>query len=193
VVGMAGNVIYLPLDTTHTLKLDTAGTQRYALAITAWGSDIVVRSTGTYVTVANNPITRSISMDFNAKAIPTRSFDFAVASKGQIVVSKAVIGVTGGADPSLASLMPDQAIPGTNPQFAGGAEVDGIMYVRSPNTLTFRGNFTLKGFIVFENAGSSAVNKMDFRGSITVSPLPADPQFDPMRSVSGIAILAPTA
>jgi hypothetical protein len=33
---------------------------------------------------------------------------------------------------------------------------------------------------------------MDFRGSITVSPLPPDPQFDPMRSVSGVAILAPT-
>ena len=274
VVGLVGNVIYIPLDTTHTLKLDAAGTQRYAIAITAWGGDIVVRSTGTYVTVANNPITRSISMDFTAKAIPTHSFDFAVASKGQIVLSKGAIGVTAGADPAIASLMSDASMsgsitmsggsvsgdlnilkdatasitggsaggtsdisaiqvqhthvvpdpsfptvdtsifvpyavntyspgagvqqnivipPGTNPQFAGGSEVDGIMYVKSPNTLTFRGNFTLKGFIVFENAGSSAINKMDFRGSITVSPVPPDPQFDPMRSVSGIAILAPTA
>jgi hypothetical protein len=82
--------------------------------------------------------------------------------------------------------------PNTNPRFNGGDEIDGIMYVKSPNQITFRGNASLKGFIVVENAGSTAVNTMDFRGSLTVSPLPADPQFDPMRSVSGISILAPT-
>jgi hypothetical protein len=273
VVGITGNVIYIPFNTSHSLSLDPAGQQRFAITITAWGSDIVVKSTGTLVTAAGNPISRSISMDFTAKAVPTSSFEFAVASRGQIMISKGSITATSGVDPTITALMSDQAtagaitmsggsvggdlnilagatanvtagsvdgvtnlamiqaqhvhivgdpefpivdtsvyvpyavnaytagapvqqnivVPaGTNPQFSGGDEVDGIMYVKSPNTITFRGNFKLKGFIVFENAGSSVLNKMDFRGSIIVSPLPPDPAFDAMRSVSGVAILAPT-
>src|SRR5438132_7357932 len=112
VVGISGNVIYIPFNTSHTIPLDAAGHQRFALTITAWRSDIVVKSTGTLVTAAGNPINRSISMDFTAKAVPTSSFDYAVASRGQIVVSKGSINATNGVDPTITALMSDQAVAG---------------------------------------------------------------------------------
>jgi hypothetical protein len=274
-VGLSNNVIYIPSNQNHYLALDAAKQNLFRIVITAWGSDIVVKSTGTFTTgsATTTAINRAITMDFTAKSVPTQSFDYAVASKGQIVVAKGSVTATASVDPAIASLMSDsvsagainmtgglvggdlnilagatatvlagsvggtsnQALiqsqhvhivgdpdfpivdssvfipfavnpyvagapvqkniivpPNTNPRFNGGDEIDGIMYVQSPNQIVFRGNAKLKGFIVVENAGSTAVNTMDFRGSLTVSPLPADPQFDPMRSVSGISILAPT-
>jgi hypothetical protein len=276
-VGLVNNVIYIPATQSHTLALDALGLQRFRIAITAWGSDVVVKSTGSYGgTVSGGAVVsvnRSITMDFTAKAVPTQSFDYALASKGQIVVSKGSVTATASVDPAIASLMSDSATagavtvtggvvggdlnivqgasatiiagnvggatspaiiqsqhvhvvgdpdfpqvdtsiflpyatnayvpnapvqqniivpPGTNPKFNGGDEIDGVMYVKSPNQITFRGNATLKGFIVVENAGSTSVNTMDFRGSLSVVPLPAGSQFDSLRSVSGLSILAPT-
>jgi hypothetical protein len=274
-VGLSNNVIYIPANQNHYLALDAAGQNLFRIVITAWGSDIVVKSTGTFTTgsATTTAINRAITMDFTAKSVPTQSFDYAVASKGQILVSKGAVTATASVDPAIASLMSDSVRPGaitmtggsvggdlnilagatavvtlgsvggtsnlaliqaqhvhivgdpdfpivdssvfipyavnpyvagapvqkniivqpgTNPRFNGGDEIDGIMYVKSPNQITFRGNVSLKGFIVVENAGTTAVNTMDFRGSLSVTPLPADPQFDALRSVSGISILAPT-
>lgn len=81
----------------------------------------------------------------------------------------------------------------TNPQFNGGDTVQGIMYIESPNVVTFRGNFNLQGFIVFENDGDSSENVLDFRGNVSQAPLPSGSAFDPLRSTSGVAILGPTA
>jgi hypothetical protein len=273
-VGFSNNVIYIPSAAGHSIPLDSGGQQRFAITITAWGSDIVVKSTGTFNTSTSaNKVARSITMDFTCKPIPTESFDYGIASKGQITVSKGSVGPASGAANDVGALMSDQTTagaitmaggsvsgdlnllagatanitagsvagvtdiptiqsqhvhvvsdptfptvdttvyapyatnnyaagapvqqnivipPGTNPRFNAGDEVDGIMYVKSPNTVTFRGNFKLNGFIVFENAGSSATNTLDFRGSVIVSPLPAGSQFDAMRSVIGVAVLAPT-
>jgi hypothetical protein len=81
---------------------------------------------------------------------------------------------------------------GTNPKFLGGATIQGILYVESPNTITFRGNTNLQGFIVFENKNSTAVNVIDQSGNFTHEPLPVGPEYDGLRSTSNLAILAPT-
>lgn len=82
---------------------------------------------------------------------------------------------------------------GTNPKFAGNVTIQGILYIESPNVVEFGGNASLAGLIVFENKGTSGTNSIKFGGNATVSPLPPDAIFDPLRSISGIAILAPTA
>jgi hypothetical protein len=82
---------------------------------------------------------------------------------------------------------------GTNPSFNGGDTVQGVMYIESPNTVTFRGNFNLQGFIVFENKNTSSVNVLDFRGNVSQMPLPSGSEFDPLRATSGVSILGPTA
>jgi hypothetical protein len=81
---------------------------------------------------------------------------------------------------------------GTNPKFTGGANIQGILYIESPNTVEFRGNTQLQGFIVFENKGSTSVNVIDQRGNFSHLPLPSDPEYDGLRSTSNLAILAPT-
>jgi hypothetical protein len=83
--------------------------------------------------------------------------------------------------------------PNTNPRFAADVTIQGILYIESPNTVEFRGGATLQGFIVFENKGSPTSNKIDMRGSVAQLPLPPDPQFDPLRSITGISVFAPTA
>lgn len=81
---------------------------------------------------------------------------------------------------------------GTNPRFNGGDSVQGIMYIESPNTVTFRGNFNLQGFIVFENTADETANVLDFRGNVSQNPLPSGAAFDSLRATTGVSILAPT-
>ena len=81
----------------------------------------------------------------------------------------------------------------TNPTFTGNVTIQGILYVESPNTVTFRGNTNLQGFIVFENKNTVAENVIDQSGNFSQGTLPAGSQFDPLRTITGIAILAPTA
>jgi len=80
----------------------------------------------------------------------------------------------------------------TNPVFTGGATIQGIMYVESPNTIQFRGNVQLNGFIVVENKNDSSQNMIDMRGNFTWGTLPPGAEYDSMRSTTGIAIMAPT-
>jgi hypothetical protein len=82
--------------------------------------------------------------------------------------------------------------PNTNPTFNGNNTVQGIMYIDTPNKVTFNGSFNLKGFIVMAT-GSSTTDELKFSGNLTMSALPNQPQFDSLRSVSGVAIMAPNA
>ncbi len=81
----------------------------------------------------------------------------------------------------------------TNPKFTGNVTVQGILYVESPNTVQFQGNSTLEGFLVFENANSSSQNVISVSGNFGYGNLPAGAEFDSLRAIKGIAMLAPTA
>jgi hypothetical protein len=81
---------------------------------------------------------------------------------------------------------------GTNPTFNGNATLQGVMFIESPNVVTVNGSLNLNGFIVFEGEGDSSVNQLSISGNITSGPLPSSSEFDPIRSASGVAILAPT-
>lgn len=84
--------------------------------------------------------------------------------------------------------------PNTNPRFNGGDVIDGILYIESPNNVTFRGHATVNGVIVFENKGDPSVNRMDFRGNVSPEAIPDTAEFDAVREAAqGLAIAAPTA
>src|SRR5205823_2533157 len=55
----------------------------------------------------------------------------------------------------------------TNPRFTGNATIQGILYIESPNTVTFRGNTNLQGFIVFQNTGTVGQNVIDMSGNFS--------------------------
>ena len=78
----------------------------------------------------------------------------------------------------------------TNPKFNAGDTVQGIMYIESPNTITFNGNFNLQGFIVMETSASTT-DALDFKGNFSQTPVPSDKAFDDVRSTTGVSVLAP--
>jgi hypothetical protein len=82
---------------------------------------------------------------------------------------------------------------GTNPSFAGGTVIKGILYVESPNTIEFKGNVTIKGMVVCEGdwQDNSGTNQLSFTGSVDAYALPAGAQFDAMRNETGTFVMAP--
>lgn len=269
-IARSGNTISIPGLQSGRIKLDKDGTSSFRATITEWNGEIVVKVDGYYGNTS--PVGRSISMDFTRTQRSSTVFDYAVASKGQVVVSKGDVTSIAGVDPQIAAVMSASATPnaitlsggtvggdlsivpgatasitggsaggantpaaiiadhlhvvdppefptvdptvfkkyatnqmtnakvqsniivkaGTNPKFNANDTVQGIMYIESPNVVTFNGNFNLKGFIVMETSDSTA-DALIMKGNLTMSPVPADPQFDALRSTSGVAILAPNA
>ena len=91
------------------------------------------------------------------------------------------------------SVLKNVRIPAnTNPTFAGGAIIQGVVYVESPNKLNFRGNTIIQGIIVIEDKGTPGQNQIDMRGSFNQFPFPSGAEYDHLRDISGISIFAPT-
>jgi hypothetical protein len=86
---------------------------------------------------------------------------------------------------------------GTNPNFSGDTTIEGVLYIKHPNTVHFSGKATIRGVIVVENgASSTAGNEIKFSGGVAaygIETLPAnDPRFpDGLRALQGSALLAP--
>jgi Tfp pilus assembly protein PilX len=98
--------------------------------------------------------------------------------------------------------------PNTNPRFNGGATINGVLVIQSPNIVTFRGNATINGVII-QAPGASPVqtpisgasfdpanNQISFGGTVTATPLSAlptnNPAYDPnLVKLGGAFLLAP--
>jgi hypothetical protein len=272
-VGMTNNIIYIPAEAGSYIPLDTTEKTGFTATIKEWNGGVVCMVAGQSGQTSTKNF-KSVSMEFSRVTVPYNTFDYAVASKGQVKMMKGsltgvagvssddiatmmsskasgvAINVSGGTiggdlnvlDDSLASVtggsvggtnnissiinshvheVPAPAFPtfdtsvfatyatttyssgstlsnvriprNTNPKFTGGATIQGIVYVESPNNIEFRGNVKLNGFIVFENTNTSAQNVIDMKGNFTWGTLPSDPAYDSLRSTTGIAVLGPTA
>lgn len=264
-----GNTISIPAN--GNVKLDANGNASFRATITDWAGEIVVKVEGFYGAAR---VERTITMDFSRQPRTSSVFDFAVASRGQIVMKKGIVSSVAGVDPKIAamfsakdsgtaidvsggtiggdlSLLEAAAISvtggnvggsslvgqiladhvhttdtapefptwdptvykpyatnnwvdkqkvqqniivkkNTNPKFNANDTVQGLMYIESPNQVTFMGDFKLQGFIVMED-GVSTTDSLSFGGNLTMSPVPNQPQFNAVRAVSGVAVLAPNA
>ncbi len=85
---------------------------------------------------------------------------------------------------------------GTDPNFSAGVTLIGIVFVETPNVLTFAGHVDITGIIVGDGDvnDNSGTNQIKFEGSVTSSPvseLPDEPQFDQLRNETGTFLLAP--
>jgi len=86
--------------------------------------------------------------------------------------------------------------PNTNPTFSGHATIRGIVYIETPNIVTFTGQSDVTGIIVGNGdpTDDSATNSISFRGNVNswpVGDLPSDPQFDGIRDEVGTFVIAP--
>ena len=84
----------------------------------------------------------------------------------------------------------------TNPTFEGGSIVDGVIYVETPNKITFESNMTMRGVLAVQNdpTGDLSTNTITFRSNATINgveALPNLPQWEELRKLGGCAILAP--
>ncbi len=119
-IARSGNTITIPGNGNY-IPLDSAGLTAFRATITDWAGEIVVKIDGRY---GNNAPARAISMDFTRQPHSTTVFDYAVASKGQIVGSKGAVGSTDPAHPEIATMM------------SAFSSSDAV------NSLNFSGNFT---------------------------------------------------
>jgi hypothetical protein len=84
----------------------------------------------------------------------------------------------------------------TNPNFSGDTHLLGVVFIETPNRVTFTGQVTITGVIVTQDAGEGALddNYIRFSGGTTslgVENLPDEPQFAGLKQLPGTFILAP--
>jgi hypothetical protein len=84
----------------------------------------------------------------------------------------------------------------TDPTFSGNININGIVFIESPNLVNFSGNTIITGVIVAAGDKDSPMidDKLNFSGNLTalgVENLSDDPAFDGLRDLTGTAILAP--
>jgi len=88
--------------------------------------------------------------------------------------------------------------PNTNPKFTGGATINGVLWIQSPNVVTFKGGATVNGVIVTDTTGSydGVHNQINFGGNVQSTPLSqlpsTNPAYDPnLVKLTGSFLLAP--
>lgn len=87
-------------------------------------------------------------------------------------------------------------VAGRNPHFSGNYTLRGVIYIESPNMVTFSGNTIIAGIIITEDAGDNAyiTNRIDFQGNTTLNgadSLPDLPEYAALKALPGSMILAP--
>lgn len=87
-------------------------------------------------------------------------------------------------------------LAGTNPSFSGNVTLSGIVFIETPNVVTFSGNANVTGIIVGDGDinDNSGTNQIIFLGNVSSSPvteLPFTSQFDGVRDETGTFLIAP--
>jgi len=87
-------------------------------------------------------------------------------------------------------------VAGTNPNFSGNVSLKGIVFIETPNVVTFTGNSSITGIVVGDGliTDNSATNQITFLGNVESAPvteLPDEPQFADIKSETGTFVIAP--
>lgn len=85
---------------------------------------------------------------------------------------------------------------GMNPSFSGNVTLKGVVFIETPNVVTFSGGVNVTGIIVTNGdpTDNSATSKLRFTGDVTghpISQLPQEPKFAGLQSQKGTFIMAP--
>jgi len=99
--------------------------------------------------------------------------------------------------PSSETTFENVRIPAnTNPDFSANVTLRGIVFIETPNIVTFSGNTIITGIIVGDgdledNSGTNQINFLGTVDSYPVTELPDEPQFEEIRNDTGTFALAP--
>ncbi|MDH4239658.1 MAG: pilus assembly PilX N-terminal domain-containing protein [Phycisphaerae bacterium] len=84
--------------------------------------------------------------------------------------------------------------PNTNPSFSGGVTINGVVFIETPNLVTFTGHVNITGIIVGNGdvTDDSGTNRIDFLGTVNSNPVTALPAgFGELREETGTFLMAP--
>jgi hypothetical protein len=87
-------------------------------------------------------------------------------------------------------------LPNTNPDFTGQSTLKGVIFIETPNVVTFTGGVDMTGIIVGDGdwTDNSGTNQIIFRGNVdstSVSELPAEAQYAGLHDETGTFVMAP--
>jgi hypothetical protein len=83
---------------------------------------------------------------------------------------------------------------GTNPSFKANTTLNGVIFIETPNKVSFAGGAKINGVIVTQDAGPNAysANTLTFTGNVTSTGVESLPStFGDLRTKTGAFILAP--
>jgi len=95
---------------------------------------------------------------------------------------------------SLGSLDNVRIAAGTNPTFSADTQINGVLFIESPNVVDFSGNADITGVIVGDGnyTDNSATNQIVFRGNVSSSSVADLPEsFGDLRDETGTFMMAP--
>ena len=85
---------------------------------------------------------------------------------------------------------------GRNPSFSGNLTLKGVIFIETPNVVSFSGNLNITAIIVTNGSSTdnSGANQLNFTGNITAHPitqLPQQEKFAGLHSQTGTFLMAP--
>jgi type II secretory pathway pseudopilin PulG len=119
---------------------------------------------------------------------PTPFFSYATGPNGHTLSPT---------DPTSGASYENLYIPGgRNPSFSGNMTLKGVIYIETPNVVTFSGNLSITAIIVTNGRqdDNSGDNQINFTGNITAHPiteLPQETKFAGLHSQTGTFLLTP--
>ncbi len=87
-------------------------------------------------------------------------------------------------------------LAGTNPSFSGHVTLKGVVFVETPNVVTFTGSADVIAIIIgngswTDNSGTNQINFLGNVQSLPVSELPYEEQFEGLHDQTGTFVMAP--
>jgi len=162
--------------------LNCAGNLTVRGANSAWEADVYIESPNNLTPAIDNHVVPAVD-----------PIEFPVPDTGRFRRYATGRTIDSSSDLSRDMVLTNATIAaGMNPHFAGRLTIEGILFIESPNVVTFDQDVALHGLIV---AGSGpddpGTNKIDFCGGFSSGPYPDRAEFDAIRSEAGSSILAP--
>ncbi|MHC4068838.1 MAG: hypothetical protein ACYS18_08660 [Planctomycetota bacterium] len=99
-------------------------------------------------------------------------------------------------DPNSTELENIRIPAGTNPTISNNTTIKGVVFIETPNIVTFSGNVDITGIVVGDGQldDNSQTNQIIFLGTVSTHPvedLPEEPQFTGLRDETGTFLMAP--
>ncbi|HEV8606878.1 MAG TPA: hypothetical protein VGQ99_16160, partial [Tepidisphaeraceae bacterium] len=133
-VAVTSSTVTIPANSNAYIKIDNNGAQ-FRVALGSAGQEIRVKTTGRYANAA--AANRAVQMDYQRKELPTTIFNYAVASKGKVVMQKGSVTSTAGAPSSIASILSGKS---TGPAVTvSGGTIGGDLNITAPGLATVTG------------------------------------------------------